>query len=235
MVVKGTTAWTGTRIETGDEVVVPAFGGLEAAEQVRSSGAVAVPVDIDPRTFCIDPAAVARALTPRTVAVVALDLFGHPVDVEPLRALTRRHNLSLVRSDASGGTSEGGLDLDAAARRRNAAYLDSRLTGVVTPAVAPGARHTYDSYVVRVPGNGRPDRDAFQRALRSRGVACRIPVRTPVHRAAGFLSDVRLAEAERAAEECLALPVDPSMTRRRLQRVVSACNALGGLLLDPAC
>lgn len=69
------------------------------------------------------------------------------------------------------------------------------------------------------------------------GVECRVPVKTPVHRMPGFRRDVHLPETERAADETLALPVDGTLTKREMQRIVSACNALGGLLqpaFDPA-
>lgn len=93
-----------------------------------------------------------------------------------------------------------------------------------------GDGHTYQQYVVRVPGNGRPDRDAFARALRGKGVECRVPVKTPLHRLPEFRRCVSLPETELAADETLALPVDASLTKRDMQRIVSACNALGGLL-----
>jgi dTDP-4-amino-4,6-dideoxygalactose transaminase len=102
------------------------------------------------------------------------------------------------------------------------------LKGVTKPEGTVG--HTYQQYVVRVPGNGRPDRDAFARALRARGVDCRVPVKTPVHRLPEFRRRVALPETERAADETLALPVDASLTKRDMQRIVAACNALGGLL-----
>ena len=112
--------------------------------------------------------------------------------------------------------------------RLGAAFLDGKLKGVRTPDWGDG--HTYQQYVVRVPGNGRPDRDAFARAVRLRGVACWVPVKTPVHRMPGFRRCVSLPETERAADETLGLPVDAALTKRDMQRIVSACNALGGLL-----
>lgn len=230
-----TTGWTDARISAGDEVILPGFGGLDAAERVRELGAVPVVVDIDPLTFCIDPGAVEAAVTERTTAVVAVHLFGHPADLVRLENLSVRQRLRLVQPAPLLPDPTEPAPLGTAYRRRNAAYLDARLTGVSVPFTAPGARHTYRSYVVRVPGNGRPDRDAFKHALRARGVDCHVPVRTPVHRTPGFRSEVRLPESERAADECLGLPVEPSLTRRELHRVVSACNGLGGLLLERAC
>lgn len=216
---------TRSGVRPGDEVVVPSYGTAEAAEAVLLAGARPVFVDIEANTFCIDPAAVAEALTPQTVAVIAVHTFGHPADMVRLGELGRRHGLAVIEYGARPESASEILR-----RQANAAYLDGKLRGVVIPRVAPGAQHTYQQYVVRVPGNGRPDRDAFARTLRSRGVVCHVPVQTPAHRTARFRRDLWLAETERAADECLALPVDATMSRRELQRVVSACNALGGVL-----
>ncbi|MFC9925683.1 DegT/DnrJ/EryC1/StrS family aminotransferase [Streptomyces sp. NPDC127190] len=207
----------------GDEVVVPAFGNVEVAEAVSLVGALPVFADIDPVTYCLDPAAVEAAVTERTAAVVAVHRFGRRADIGRLHALGQRHGL-LVLEQAE---SEAPYD-EIAQRRERAAYLDARLKGVRTPDGGDG--HTYQQYVVRVPGNGRPDRDAFARALRIKGVACRVPVKTPVHRLPEYRRCVDLPETERAAEETLALPVDAALTKREMQRIASACNALGGLL-----
>ncbi|MCF3124435.1 DegT/DnrJ/EryC1/StrS family aminotransferase [Streptomyces arenae] len=210
-------------VGTGDEVVVPAFGNAEVAESVVLAGAVPVFADIDPATYCLDPEAVAAVVTSRTAAVVAVHRFGHQADVPRLRELGRRHGLLVLEQGESAAPYEG-LER----RRAHAAYLTGRLSGVVTPEGGEG--HSHQQYVVRVPGNGRPDRDAFARAVRAKGIDCRVPVKTPVHRMPDFWRDVHLPETERAADETLALPAGASMSRRDLQRVVSACNALGGLL-----
>ncbi|MFD7392329.1 DegT/DnrJ/EryC1/StrS family aminotransferase [Streptomyces sp. NPDC059852] len=210
-------------IGVGDEVVVSAFGNVEVAEAVVLAGALPVFADIDPLTYCLDAAAVDAVVGPRTAAVVAVHRFGRVADVPGLRAVGGRHGLLVLEQ----GESEAPYD-EVAQRRQRAAYLDARLKGVLVPD--GGDRHTYQQYVVRVPGNGRPDRDAFARALRLRGVECRVPVKTPVHRLPDHRRCVSLPETERAADETLALPVDTSLTKRELQRVVSACNALGGLL-----
>ncbi|GAA2387678.1 DegT/DnrJ/EryC1/StrS family aminotransferase [Streptomyces viridochromogenes] len=187
------------------------------------AGALPVFADIDPVTYCLDAAAVDAVVGPRTAAVVAVHRFGRTADVARLRDVGRRHGLLVLEQ----GESEVPYD-EVAQRRQRAAYLDAKLKGVLVPDGGDG--HTYQQYVVRVPGNGRPDRDAFARALRVRGVECRVPVKTPVHRLPQYRRCVSLPETERAADETLALPVDASLTKRELQRVVSACNALGGLL-----
>ncbi|MFD7437646.1 DegT/DnrJ/EryC1/StrS family aminotransferase [Streptomyces sp. NPDC059861] len=210
-------------VGVGDEVIVPAFGNVEVSEAVTLAGARPVFADIDPVSYCLDASAVEAVVTPRTAAVVVVHRFGRPADVAGLHVVGQRHGLLVLEQ----GEPEEPSD-EVAQRRQRAAYLDAKLRGVHTPDVGVG--HTYQQYVVRVPGNGRPDRDAFARSLRVRGVECWVPVKTPVHRLPAFRECVVLPETERAAEETLALPVDGALTKRDMQRIVSACNALGGLL-----
>ncbi|GHI04434.1 DegT/DnrJ/EryC1/StrS aminotransferase [Streptomyces cellostaticus] len=210
-------------VGVGDEVVVPAFGNVEVAEAVAQAGALPVFADIDPVTYCLDVSAVEAAVNSRTAAVVVVHRFGRRADIARLHELGQRHGLFVLEQ----GESEAPYD-EMAQRRERAAYLDAKLKGVRTPDGGDG--HTYQQYVVRVPGNGRPDRDAFARALRAKAVECRVPVKTPVHRLPEFRRCVSLPETERAADETLALPVEASLTKREMQRIVSACNALGGLL-----
>lgn len=207
----------------GDEVVVPAFGNVEVAEAVTMAGALPVFADIDPATYCLDATSVEAVVTSRTAAVVAVHRFGRLADIARLHAVGQRHGLLVLEQ----GESEAPYD-EIAQRRERAACLDAKLRGVRTPDDGDG--HTYQQYVVRIPGNGRPDRDAFARALRAKGIACRVPVKTPVHRLPEFRRCVSLPETERASDETLALPVDASLTKRDMQRIASACNALGGLL-----
>lgn len=210
-------------VGVGDEVVVPAFGNVEVAEAVVLAGALPVFADIDPVSYCLEASAVEAAVTARTAAVVVVHRFGRRADIAALHALGQRHGLLVLEQ----GESEAPYD-EVAQRRERAGYLDGKLKGVRTPDGGDG--HTYQQYVVRVPGNGRPDRDAFARALRGKGVECRVPVKTPVHRLPEFRRCVSLRETELAADETLALPVDAALTKRDMQRIVGACNALGGLL-----
>ncbi|MET9970966.1 DegT/DnrJ/EryC1/StrS family aminotransferase [Streptomyces sp. NPDC006356] len=210
-------------VGVGDEVVVPAFGNVEVAEAVVLAGALPVFADIDPLTYCLEAAAVEAVVTPRTAAVVAVHRFGRSADIARLHEIGQRHGLLVLEQ----GESEVPYG-EVAQRRQRASYLDAKLRGVQTPDGGDG--HTYQQYVVRVLGNGRPDRDAFARAVRAKGVECRVPVKTPVHRLPEYRRCVSLPETERAADETLALPVDAALTKRDMQRIVSACNALGGLL-----
>lgn len=80
-------ALAGLNIGPGDEVIVPAFTWIATANVVVYCGATPILCDVDPVTFNIDPADVARRLTPRTKAVVAVHLFGLCADMEALRAV----------------------------------------------------------------------------------------------------------------------------------------------------
>ncbi|WP_438855334.1 DegT/DnrJ/EryC1/StrS family aminotransferase [Agromyces sp. M3QZ16-3] len=108
-------------------------------------------------------------------------------------------------------------------RRRNAAFLDENLEGVVTPPVAEGAEHVYHQYTIRVP----EDRDGFATALREQyqiGSGVYYPI--PNHRLPSFGLELDLPETERAAREVLSLPVHPSLSDGDLERIVSAVNTL---------
>jgi dTDP-4-amino-4,6-dideoxygalactose transaminase len=110
-------------------------------------------------------------------------------------------------------------------RQDNAAVLDAELLGVTVPSVAEGAVHVYHQYTVRVP----EDRDGFAAALeREHGIGTGIYYPVPVHRLAPFRADIDLPETERAARECLSLPVHPSVTAADLERIINAVNALAG-------
>lgn len=284
----------------GDEVVVPSFTFAATANAVALTGATPVFADIDPDSFCLDPAAVERAITDRTTAVMPVHLYGHPADMTGLAAVAERHGLAIFEDAAQAHgarlhgrpvgsfgrfgmfslyptknmtSGEGGMvsvadaeterrvrlfrnqgmqrqyenevvglnnrmtDIHAAIgrvqltkvdgwteqRRANAGFLDEHLEGVVTPPVAGGAQHVYHQYTVRVPD----DRDGFAAALREEhGVGNGMFYPIPNHRLAPFRAQVELPETERAARECLSLPVHPSLSQADLERIVVAVNTL---------
>ena len=77
-------ALLGLGVGEGDEVIVTDYTFFASASAVACVNAVPVLVDVDPNTFCIDPDAVAAAITPRTRAIVAVHLAGHPADLDRL-------------------------------------------------------------------------------------------------------------------------------------------------------
>lgn len=80
----------------GDEVITTAFSFIASANCALFVGARPVFADIEPEAFTLDPAAVARAITPRTRAIIAVHLFGHPCDLGALHDLAAAHGLALI-------------------------------------------------------------------------------------------------------------------------------------------
>jgi dTDP-4-amino-4,6-dideoxygalactose transaminase len=93
-------ALIGAGVQPGDEVIVPAFTFIATAQAVVAAKAIPVFVDIDPRTYCMAPAAAEAAVTGRTRAIMPVHVHGLPADMASLRAICHRHGLALVE-DAS--------------------------------------------------------------------------------------------------------------------------------------
>ena len=87
-------------LKPSDEVITTAFSFFATAGTVHNAGGRPVFVDIDPETFNIDPAAVAAAITPRTRAIIAVDLFGQMAPLERLLPLAEKHGLVLMEDAA---------------------------------------------------------------------------------------------------------------------------------------
>jgi perosamine synthetase len=83
-------------VAAGDEVVTSPFSFVASANCVLYAGATPVFADIDPQTLNLDPAAAEAAITERTRAIVAIDIFGYPCELEPLGGLCERHGLALI-------------------------------------------------------------------------------------------------------------------------------------------
>jgi perosamine synthetase len=80
----------------GDEVITSSFSFVASANAVVFTGATPVFAEVDPLTFNMDPAAVEAAITPRTRAIMIVDIFGYPAEVPALVEIARRHGLGLV-------------------------------------------------------------------------------------------------------------------------------------------
>ena len=80
-----------------DEVITSPFSFVASANCALYEGARPVFVDIDPRTFNLDPAAVESAITPRTRALLPVDIFGYPVELDPLKEIASKYGLALIQ------------------------------------------------------------------------------------------------------------------------------------------
>jgi perosamine synthetase len=93
----------------GDEVICPSFSFIATANAVLHAGATPVFVDIDARTYNIDPALVEAAITPRTRAIIPVDQIGLAADVPAIMAIARKHGLVVVEDAAPAlGATVGG-------------------------------------------------------------------------------------------------------------------------------
>jgi len=87
-------------IQAGDEVIVPPYTFLATASCVLEANATPIFVDLEPDTYNIDPAAIERAITPRTRAIIPVHLAGLPADMDAIVAIARRHNLIVIEDAA---------------------------------------------------------------------------------------------------------------------------------------
>lgn len=96
-------------LRPGDEVIVPSFTFAATANAVAVSGATPVFVDVDPETFCMDPAALEAAITERTVGIQPVHLYGHPAPMDAIVAIAERHGLWIAEdaAQAHGATWQG--------------------------------------------------------------------------------------------------------------------------------
>ena len=99
----------------GDEVIVPPYTFVATASAVLLVGAIPVFADIDPETYCLDPAAAEAAITPRTKAILPVHLAGNPADIDTLCSIAGRHGLAVIEDACQaigarlGGNATGSL------------------------------------------------------------------------------------------------------------------------------
>jgi UDP-2-acetamido-2-deoxy-ribo-hexuluronate aminotransferase len=96
-------------IGPGDEVITPGFTYIATAETVALLGAKPVYVDIDPRTYNLDPALLEVAITPRTKAIVPVSLYGQCADFDAINAIAAKHGIPVIEDAAQsfGATYKG--------------------------------------------------------------------------------------------------------------------------------
>ncbi len=90
----------GCGIGPGDEVIVPSNTYIASWLAVSYAGATPVPVEPDPRTYNLDPARIAAAITPRTRAIMPVHLYGQAADMAPIMSIAQKHGLKVVEDAA---------------------------------------------------------------------------------------------------------------------------------------
>ena len=87
-------------IGSGDEVITVANSFIATSEAITQTGARVVFVDINPKTYTMDTSKIEERITPRTKAIIPVHLYGQPVDMDPILALAKKHNLKIIEDAA---------------------------------------------------------------------------------------------------------------------------------------
>jgi len=93
-------------IGAGDEVIIPDYTFVATASAVLYAGAMPVTVDVSGETFCIDPKLAEAAITPRTKAIIAVHMGGHPADLDALGGLAKKKGIALVEDSSHAHATE---------------------------------------------------------------------------------------------------------------------------------
>lgn len=153
-------------VRPGDEVLVPALTYVATANAVRYVGAEPVFVDIDPTTWCLDPAALEASITRRTRGIIAVHLYGHPADMDAINQVAGIHGLWVIEDAAE-------------------AHF-ARYKGRPTGSLASAATFSFYGNKILTCGEGgaitldNPQLEARIRTLRSQGADAQRPYYFPV-------------------------------------------------------
>lgn len=90
----------GLGLKPGDEVITTAHSWISTSETVTQAGGKVVFCDTDDETFTIDPARIEEKITPRTVGIIAVHLYGHPADMDPILEIAKRRGLWVIEDCA---------------------------------------------------------------------------------------------------------------------------------------
>lgn len=87
-------------LQPGDEVITPSFTYIATTEVIALLKLTPVFVEVDPKTFCIDPIELEKAITPKTKAIVPVHLYGQAAPMEEIMAIAQKHNLYVIEDNA---------------------------------------------------------------------------------------------------------------------------------------
>src|SRR5580698_4445734 len=93
-------AMAALKVKPGDEVITTAHSWISTSAMITHAGATPVFCDTDAQTFTIDPAAIESAITPRTVGIIPVHLYGQPADMDAIIAIACRHKLWVIEDCA---------------------------------------------------------------------------------------------------------------------------------------
>jgi len=89
-------------LKPGDEVITPSFTFIATTEVIALLRLTPVFVEVDPQTFCMDPVALEKAITPKTKAIVPVHLYGHAAPMDEIMSIAAKYNLTVIEDNAQG-------------------------------------------------------------------------------------------------------------------------------------
>ena len=200
-------------VGAGDEVITSPYSFVASANCAIYEGATPVFADIDPNTLNLDPAAVEAAITPRTKALVTVDIFGYPAEYDALIPLCEQHGIALIEDSCEAlGALYKGKPLGSHGHPAVwAFYPNKQMTtgegGAVTTADAGTAR------AARVAAQPGPPRDVELAAARTAGL--QLPPRRPLGCARDRAAREARPHARRAPRRGCAVQRAAARRRRR--------------------
>lgn len=87
-------------IKNGDEVLVATFTNMATFFAVHYQGAIPIPIDIEPDTLNINPELLEKKITSKTKAIIVVHIYGHPVDMDPIMEIAKKHSLFVIEDAA---------------------------------------------------------------------------------------------------------------------------------------
>lgn len=108
-------------LQPGDEVITPSFTFIATTEVIALLKLKPVFVEVDKKTFCIDPVAIKNAITSKTKAIVPVHLYGHTANMEEIMAIAVEHNIAVIEDNAQ---AIGGIIFLKMEQKRNPERLD---------------------------------------------------------------------------------------------------------------
>jgi perosamine synthetase len=210
-------------IGPGDEVIIPSFTIISCALAVVYAGATPVLVDADPETWCMDIAQIEAKVTSRTRAIMPVHIYGHPVAMDQLLSLAKRHSLAVIED---------------AAEAHGAAYRSTEGDVAWRRCGSFGELSCFSFYANKVVTTGEggmvvTDDERIAQRLRSLRNLAFEPGRRFLHRELGF--NFRLTNVQAAIGLAQTEQVDAFVARKREigHRYSAALSSVEAIRLQP--
>ena len=123
-------------LQPGDEVITPSFTYIATTEVIALLRLTPVFAEVDPKTFCMDPKALEKLITPKTKAIVPVHLYGHAAHMDEIMSIAKKHNLFVIEDNAQ---SIGGNYISSVGKKRKTGTIGHIGTTSFFPAKNLGA------------------------------------------------------------------------------------------------